>query len=399
MTAHAQSRGEFIALMAFLMSIVALSIDAILPAFHAIGDSYQVSDENQLQLMIGTVLLGMALGQLLFGPLSDSIGRKNGIYWGLGLFIIGSFLSIFATSYDMHLVGRFLQGFGAAAPRTITIAIVRDQFSGREMARIMSFVITIFILVPAMAPSMGAGLLIVGTWEMIFYSFIALSLFNLCWMKFRQPETLHPDFRRPFKLSVILNGAREALSHPVSFGYMIIAGLGFAFLVSYLNTSKQIFLDLFGIDELFPIYFGSLALVIGLSSIVNGKIVRKLGMQLIMKTALSALVVISAVFFIYLNVTEGHPPLVFFMVMMAIMFFFMGLMFGNSNALAMEPLGHIAGIASSVIGAGTSLVSLTIGGIIGQLYDHTLMPIVSGFLVLSILALGLMYMVEKKRSV
>ncbi|WP_167730277.1 multidrug effflux MFS transporter [Terasakiella sp. SH-1] len=390
-----QKTGEFIALMAFLMSLVALAIDAILPAFLAIGDAFAIEDPNQVQLIIGVLFLGMAVGQLFYGPLSDSIGRKPATYIGLVLFIIGSLISAFAADFETMLAGRFLQGFGVAGPRTISIAFVRDQYSGRAMARIMSFVITIFILMPALAPSFGAGMLIYADWQSIFYLFALLACVNLVWLYLRQPETLPKDRRIPFSFANILRGALEVLKNRISVGYMIVGGLAFAALVSYLNMAKQVYLDVYGIDEMFPLYFAILALAVGASSLVNGKIVMKYGMRPLMQGALALMIAASGSFLTYLLMFDGHAPFVLFMGAMMVIFFFMGILFGNANAMAMEPMGHIAGIASSIIGAGTTFISMSLGTVIGQFYDQTLMPMIAGFTVLAMTAYVLMMWIEK----
>ncbi len=396
MKTHNQHTGEFIALMAFLMSLVALAIDAILPAFHAVGTSYDIVDENRLQLLVGVLFLGMAIGQLFYGPLSDSIGRKPATYIGLILFIVGALVSAFAPTYEIVLWGRFLQGFGVAGPRTISIALVRDQYSGREMARIMSFVISIFIIMPAIAPALGAGILVFSTWHAVFYLFALLAFVALVWLILRQPETHPQEKRTAFSLVTILQGARFTLGNRYSCGYMIVGGLAFSCLVAYLNTAKLLYADIFQIDELFPLYFGMLALFVGAASIVNGKMVVKYGMRSMMKFALIAMILSSGSFFFYLYFTSGHPPFVLFMVSMASIFFFMGILFGNANAMAMEPVGHIAGIASSVIGAGTTFVSMSLGALVGQFYDQTLLPLIGGYFALALSAYVIMSMIERK---
>jgi len=390
--------GEFIALMALLMSLVALSIDAILPAFHKIGASFQITDENQLQLIIGAVFLGLAIGQLLYGPLSDSIGRKPAIYIGLVLFAIGSLMSAFASDYDMLLYGRFLQGFGVAGPRTVSIALVRDQYAGREMARIMSFVITVFILMPALAPAMGQSVLMISDWQTIFYGFAVLSMMSLVWLALRQPETHHKEKRIPFEIGRVAKGAVEVLKNRKAAGYMVIGGLVFSCLISYLNMAKLIYLDLYQIDEMFPLYFAMLALAIGAASIVNGQLVMKYGMRHLMHISLIMMIVASLVSLGYLLMTDGNPPFVLFMSAMVVIFFFMGILFGNCNALAMEPMGHIAGIASSIIGAGTTFVSMSFGTLIGQMYDQSLTPMIAGFCILAVLSLIFMQWIERKKE-
>ncbi|NVJ90556.1 MAG: multidrug effflux MFS transporter [Methylocystaceae bacterium] len=395
-SARSQHTGEFIILMAILMSMVAMAIDAILPAFTAIGASYNVTDISELQWLIGALFLGLALGQLFFGPLSDSIGRKPGIYAGICVYISGALLSAFAPSYDMMLLGRLLQGFGVAAPRTITIALVRDQYGGREMARIMSFVISVFVLMPAVAPALGALMLMYSTWESIFFMFVAQALVATLWMAWRQPETLPASKRRPFSLMPVLQGAKEALCHRRSAGYMAVAGLAFACLISYLNVAKLMYLDIYAIDELFPAYFAVLALAIGAASLVNGKLVIKYGMRSLMQVSLGFMIATSGLFLLFILNNEGHPPFVLFFAVMIIVFFFMGILFGNANALAMEPMGHIAGVASSVIGSGTTLISMSVGTLIGHFYDQTLLPMFAGFTGLSIAGFLLMLWIERK---
>jgi len=396
MTIHKQHTGEFVALMAFLMSLVALAIDAILPAFHAIGGSYGIVEENRLQLLVGVLFLGMAIGQLFYGPLSDSIGRKPATYIGLILFIVGSLVSAFAPSYDMVLIGRFLQGFGVAGPRTTAIALVRDQYAGRDMARIMSFVISVFIIMPAIAPAMGAGILQFANWQAVFYLFAVLASVVMIWMMLRQPETHPKEKRIAFSFVPVLIAAREALCHRRSGGYLVVCGLAFSCLVAYLNTAKLLYADIYGIEEMFPLYFGMLALCVGAASIVNGKLVMKYGMRTMMQVALKAMILFSATFFAYLLISTGNPPFVLFMLVMGCMFFFMGILFGNANAMAMEPMGHIAGVASSVIGAGTTFISMTMGTVIGQLYNQTLVPMFGGYMLLALSAFALMHWIESK---
>lgn len=391
-----QSTGEFVALMAFLMSLVALAIDAILPAFHAIGTSFEIADQNELQLVVGVLFLGLGIGQLFYGPVSDSIGRKSATYIGLTLFIIGSLVSALATSYELLLVGRFIQGFGVAAPRTLTIAFVRDRYSGREMARIMSFVISVFILVPALAPTIGAGLLMFFSWESIFYCFVVMSVVVGVWIAIRQPETLHKEYRIKLEIMPILYGVKDVLTNRQSAGFMVVGGLAFACLVSYLNVSKLLYLDIYGIDEMFPLYFAILALAVGASSVVNGRFVVTYGMHAMMSLALKLLILTSSSFLIYILLHDGHAPFPLFMIAMTLVFFFMGILFGNSNALAMEPMGHIAGIASSIIGAGTTFVSMGLGTLIGQFYNQTLVPMIAGFVILSVTSFVLMLWIGRK---
>ncbi len=374
---------EFVALAAALMSLTALSIDAVLPAFSVMRSDLNIADPNTVQYIIGVLFFGMCIGQLVFGPLSDSYGRKKTIYIGLSIFIFGCLLCITAQSFMMMLVGRAFQGFGVASTRVVTTAIVRDQYEGREMARVMSFVMAVFILVPALAPAIGQGILLVADWHAIFMLFLMMAIVNMTWMYLRLPETLSVDRRRPFSLRVIGRAAAEVVRHKISLGYTISAGLVFGGLIGYLTSAQQIFQEYYDLGELFSLYFGIVAMMIGIASTCNSMIVRRFGMRFISHYALIAQMVFSSAFVLYCSLHTGQVPFIVFMVFICSVFFCMGLLFGNLNAAALEPMGHIAGIASSVIGSLSSFISLTAGTIIGQAYNETLLPIAIGFLCLS----------------
>jgi DHA1 family bicyclomycin/chloramphenicol resistance-like MFS transporter len=384
-----KSNGEFVALMALLMSLVALTIDAMLPALGQIGASLEVQNPNDVQFVISIVFLGMAMGLMLYGPLSDSYGRKNAIYLGMSFFLTGSLVSFFSTNLTVMLVGRGLQGFGAASCRVITLAMVRDKFEGREMGRIMSLIMVIFILVPALAPSIGQAILFVKGWYAIFGLFFILGLSGLLWLYFRQPETLPIDKRLEFSLSTIIAGTVETLKHPVARGYMIASGLIFGAFVGYLSSSQQILQIQYKLGNLFSIYFGCLALVIGFSLFVNSRVVLKFGMEKPCFIALIVLSVTSSLFYFYAQSILGDPTLYLFTGYLLITFFCIGILFGNFNALAVEPLGHIAGVATSVISFVQALLAVVLGSAVGQLYDGTVVPLVLGFLIFGVLSLAI----------
>lgn len=389
---------EFVALVALLSSLMALAIDAMLPALPIIGHDLAVSDPNSPQLIISTVFVGMLVGQLLFGPLSDSVGRKPLIYWGLSLFMVGSLVSMFAQSFEIMLFGRVLQGIGVAAPRVVTMALVRDCYSGREMAQIISFTMIVFIMVPAIAPSLGQGILWIADWRMIFGSFIILSAPILIWFWLRMPETWPAAKRRPFAWREQWEASKIVCSHRLVMGYSIVTGLIFAAFLGYLNSVQQILQEQYGLGEQFPLYFAALALSIGGASIVNAKWVMKLGMRLLSARALQVVSALSAVFLVIVLPLHGQPPLWLFMVYCLLAFFSVGLLFGNLNALAMEPIGDYAGIGASLIGVISSAVAIPIGVLIGQAYNKTVIPIVLGFLILTVLALFLQRWTERQRG-
>lgn len=386
---------EFVSLAAMLMSLVALSIDAMLPALPMIGADLGAGDPNHSQLVVSALFLGLAAGQVLYGPLSDSIGRKPAVYAGLVLFILGCLLSLFARDFETMLWGRLLQGFGAAAPRVVTLALVRDLYQGRAMARVMSFVMTVFIIVPAVAPALGQGIIAVAHWRAIFGAFLALSVVVFTWFALRQRETLPLGRRSPLAPLRLAAAVAEVCGNRTSLGYTLTAGLVFGAFVGYLSSAQQILQQQYGLGAQFPVYFAVLALAIGGASVLNGRLVLHKGMRWMSFRALTTLSGVSAVGFTIAVLTDGQPPLGLLMVFLMAAFFCTGIMFGNVNALAMEPLGHIAGVGAAVVGSLSTFISVPLGALIGAAYDGTVLPLVGGFLVLGTLALLVMVWTER----
>ena len=393
------SFGEFVALMALMTSLVAMSIDAMLPALPQIGTTLGVVRENDNQLVISLLFLGLAVGQIFYGPLSDSTGRRPVIYIGFGLFMMGCLLALFATSFPMLLAGRVLQGLGAAGPRIVTMAIVRDQYEGRAMARVMSFVMAVFILVPVIAPLFGQMVLIVADWRAIFGAFLVLALIASLWFILRQPETLPPTRRVPFSLVRIGRTIGQILANRIAWGYTLAAGLVSGAFIGYLNSAQQIFQEQYSLGQLFPFYFAALALAIGSASFLNGRLVMRFGMRLLSLSAGLTLGGLSLVFWTIAFVLAGHPPLWALTVYLVMSFFCVGILFGNLNAMAMGPLGHIAGVGAAVVGSLSTLISLVLGTLIGQSYNGTVLPLVGGFAVLSAASVVVMRWAESRRQV
>ena len=374
---------EFIALAALMMSIFALSVDIAIPALNEIGKNLHSRTDNTTQYIISVLVLGMAAGQVFFGPLSDSIGRKPSIIIGLVIFIIGSIITLISTDLSTMLVGRFLQGLGAAGPRIVTIAIVRDQYSGVSMARIMSVIITVFILGPIVAPFIGQGIIILTTWRVIFVFLLILGIIVLTWFAIRQKETLQKSERHPFKIKTICLGIRETCSNQTALGYIIASGCAFGTLFGYITSAEQIFTELYSVGIYFPFYFSSLALAVCVATLSNSRLINRIKMRSLCHYATLFQTILSIAFvFFYLNYSE-HPPLFSLMIYLAAMFFCLGILFGNLNALAMEPLGHIAGIAASVIGSMGLFIAILFGTIIGQMFNGTVMPLLIGMAILS----------------
>ena len=378
---------EFVILMSMMMSLTALSIDAMLPALPQIGSDLNVQNPNTRQLVISIIFLGLALGQLFFGPLSDKTGRKPAIYAGYAVYLAGALLSIFAFSFPIMLVGRFLQGIGVSAPRAVTLALVRDRFEGRAMARVMSFIMTTFILVPMIAPSLGQAILLFSGWRAIFGSFMLLAVITLVWFALRLPETLAPENRAPFSLRRIINAIREILKTRTALGYTVSAGLVSGAFIGYLNSSQQIFQEQYRLGELFPLFFAVIALSIGVASLINTRLVIRFGMRLLVSWSLIIIFGLSVVATVIALLAAGQPPLWLFMSYLMLAFFCVGILFGNQNSLAMEPLGYMAGIGAAVVGSLSTLISMPLGTIIGQSYNGTILPLILGMAVLTGLAI------------
>lgn len=379
---------EFVTLVALLTAMVALSIDAMLPALGEIASDLGAQGPNDRQYVLIVFFAGLAVGQLFYGPLSDSLGRKPAAFAGLFLYAIGALTCLMATNFTIMLAGRALQGFGAAGPRIVAIAMVRDGQAGNAMARVMSVVMSVFMLVPILAPSIGQAIVMVSHWRMIFAGFLVIALIAVLWLALRQPETLPPERRLPFSPSAIWSAAREVLANRVTLGYTLASGCIFGSFVSYLGTSQQIFQEQYGQGKLFAVWFGVLALAVAAAMIVNARFVMRHGMRRLSALALWNLCILSALFLAVTLATAGHPPLWAFATYMFLSFFCSGILFGNFSSIAMEPMGRIAGMASAITTSLSTLAALTLGGLLGQMYDGTLVPLIAGFAILSLGALA-----------
>ncbi len=378
---------EFVVIVSLMMSLTALSIDAMLPALSQIGTDLSVQSPNQRQLIVSVLFLGLSIGQLFFGPLSDKTGRKPAIYSGYALFIVGALISVFATSFPIMLTGRLLQGLGISAPRAVTLALVRDRYEGRAMARVMSFVMTVFILIPMIAPSMGQAILQFASWRSIFVFLIMMALGTLTWFAVRMPETLSEDQRAPFSLRRIVKAIREIVGIRSALGYTLSAGLVSGAFIGYINSAQQILQEQYELGDLFPIYFGVIALSLGLASFLNARLVMKFGMRFLVRWSLVIIFALACVGFGVAVLTAGQPPLWFLLGYLMLTFFCIGILFGNQNSLAMEPLGHLAGIGAAVVGSLSTLISMSLGTIIGQSYNGTVLPAIAGLGILALLSI------------
>jgi MFS transporter, DHA1 family, multidrug resistance protein len=385
---------EFIVLMALMSALMALSIDAMLPALSDIGRELGSSGPKENQLVISLIFLGVAISQLIYGPLSDSFGRKPMAYMGFAIFFAGCLLCIVAPNFETLLAGRVLQGVGLGGPRIISVALIRDQYAGREMARVMSFVMLTFILVPILAPAIGQGILLFAHWKMIFVFLLVVGMISFLWLFIRQPETLAPQNRHPFSIRRISRNFLGVCKNPLVMAYTIAAGIVFGVFMAYLSSVQQILQNEYGLGKLFALYFALLACGIGLASYINGKLVIRLGMLRITYTALLGLSGVSIIFLLVAWQYQGLPPLWYLMGYLMVALFCVGLLFGNLNALAMEPLGEIAGIGASVVGFLSSMLSVPLAILIGTVYNGTLYPLVIAFSISGILALFIIKIVQ-----
>lgn len=394
-----RSQFEFIALMASLMAIVALAIDALLPALDIIGQDIGTRSLSDNQLLITMIFLGLGVGSLFFGPLSDTIGRKPIVYLGLALFVVASLICVYADNLSTMVFGRILQGIALSAPRTISIAIVRDSYEGDYMARIMSFITVIFILVPIVAPAFGKLVLDFYNWEAIFYIQIIFALLAGFWFYKRQPETLNKPNRIRFTPSLFVEGTKELLKYKTTIGYTIISGFITGSFMVYLSTSQQIFELQYNLSEEFPYIFAGLAISVGLATFFNGSWVLKYGMRRLINWAMVAFMGISL---IYVVLFYGHenPSIAVLLTFFGLQFFAIGFLFGNLRSLAMQPVGHIAGIAAAITGFTSTIMAVPISALIGKFVVDSVMPLFIGFFIFSLLSVFiLMYLKAFKKAV
>ncbi len=388
--------GEFVTLMALLSSTVAFSIDAMLPALPTIGQELSPKNPARGQLIITSFVFGLGMGTLICGPVSDAFGRKSVLLAGLALYLLGAVMAVWAPTIETLLAARFLQGLGASAPRVVATAMVRDLYSGRNMARVTSFIMTVFVLVPALAPSMGAGIIWLSNWRMVFFSFVVFGLISGLWLMLRQPESLPPENRRPLHLRSLGRALVEIVTNPAVMVYVLALTFAFAPLFAWLSNLPMIFDDVYDRASTFHFWFAATALVAGTAAIVNAKLVLKLGMKRIATWAFAWQATVSALFLGLMQMGLPAPwDFALFFAFMCTAFFSIGLTFGNLNALALQPLGHMAGIGASVVMSLSTVGSVLIAVPISLAYDCTPMPLILGMILCACTALSLMLLARR----
>ncbi|MGC1204860.1 MAG: multidrug effflux MFS transporter [Flavobacteriaceae bacterium] len=388
---------EFIALMASLMSLVALSIDALLPALPEIGAAVGVVNANDNQLLITMIFLGLGFGQLIFGPLSDSFGRKRIVYFGFVVFFIASIICVTTKNFEIMILGRILQGVGLSSPRSLTLSMIRDSYSGDYMAKIISIVVMFFILVPVVAPTLGQFLINFFNWESIFYFNLIFGIIIMIWFSIRQPETLPKEKRLKLTPHLFIDGTKEFFKYKDAVAFTFVSGFITGSFMVYLSTSQQIFQEQYNLADMFPYIFASLAISVGFATFLNSQLVVKFGMYKIAFTSCIAYAIISVLYVIIFS--SGKNPSIYVLIsFFALQFFAVGFLFGNLRALAMQPLGHIAGIGAAINGFISTVLAVPIANYIGSFVKTSVLPLFIGFSVFGILSVMVFLLIRRKKN-
>ena len=382
---------EFVALAAAMMAMTAMSIDIMLPALPDIGAALGVSTENDRQLIVILYMAGFAIGQLIYGPISDRVGRKPALMAGLAIFIVGSIAAVMSQSFAALLAARVVQGFGAASPRVVAVAVVRDLYSGRQMARVMSFAMMTFIIIPVFAPSVGQALMHFGDWRWTFYALLFMAAALAAWTAARLPETAAAAVEGAIPLT-LPQSFKATVTNRQTMGYGAASGVIFGSLLAYVASAQQVFVGVFGMGDEFPIFFGAVASVMAAASFVNARLVGTLGMRRVSHTALVGFFASSIVLAAASEL--GLAGIAVFVVLMASAFFFFGLIAPNFNALAMEPQGGNAGMASSIVGSLSTAIGAVCGAVIGRAFDGSVTPLALGFAACAALAFAMLLAIE-----
>ncbi|MDY8110566.1 multidrug effflux MFS transporter [Fulvimarina sp. 2208YS6-2-32] len=383
---NAETRGlpywELVILIACLMALNSAAIDIFIPALQDIGSALGVAEENRRQLVITAYLLGFGAAQLIFGPLSDRFGRRPVLLGGLAIYITASIVAIATPNFEFLLTLRAIQGVGAAATRVIAISVVRDCFAGRKMASVMSLVMMVFMAIPIIAPNIGQGIMLFGSWREIFVAIAIFAIGISLWAYIRLPETLDPKDRRELTGARVFEAFKIVITNRTAFGYTMATALIFGVLFGFINQVEQIFTVTYGLGPYFTIIFSITAVFMSIASFLNSRLVERFGMRRLSHGALFCFLGLALIHAFVAYELNGATPIWFFVPVMTLNFCFFGFIGTNFNSLAMDPLGHVAGTASSVLGFMQTFGGGIFGAIIGYMYDGTIVPLLIGFCVL-----------------
>lgn len=373
---RALSTPELVAMVASLSALNALAIDIMLPALPQIGAAFALTNDNDRQLVVVCYVALFGVAQLVYGPLADAFGRRSVLIYALGIYIAGSILCVIAPNFELFLAARALQGVGAAATRVIATAVVRDVTEGRRMAQVMSMAMTVFMIVPVVAPSLGQLILFVAPWRWIFGALLVYALIVLAWALLRLPETLAPENRRPFSPAAIAGAYAAVLRERQTVGYMIATTFVTACLFGYITSSEQLFVDVYNLGPAFPLAFASIAIAISVGTFLNSRLVIRHGMRRLSHTMILGFTTSALLLAIVAQLGWASFPV--FTAMLAITFAMFGFIASNFNALAMEPVGRVAGSASAIYGAVTATGGAIAGALIARAFDGTPVPFAIG---------------------
>jgi len=391
------SRRHFTAMLSMIMAMGALAIDLMLPAFDEIREHFGLSsDSTRTAQIVTTFFLGMAIAQLFYGPLADRFGRKPVLYAGFAIYGIGTLGALFSPSLDLLLVSRFIWGVGAAGPRVVAVSIVRDSFSGEQMSKAMSYIMAVFIMVPILAPAVGAGLIAVFPWQSVFGFCLVFVTVMALWAR-ALPETLDPANRLPIDRTAITTAIREVVTHRHTFGYTMAMTMTFGAFSSYLASSERIFGEIYGKPDQFPFIFGGAAAVMGVGILINARLVERIGARRMVHIVLLSYVAVAVIWSAVTRAGGGNPSLWVFVAGLLLMLSFHALLIPNFNTIAMLPMGHIAGTASAVVGTLSLAGGALIGSVIDSQFEDSVSPLVFGFAILGALAVSFVLMAERGR--
>ncbi|MFS2317276.1 multidrug effflux MFS transporter [Maricaulis sp. D1M11] len=387
---------ELVALLVAMTALVALSIDMMLPALDDVARDLELARPNDQQYVVLVYLAGFGASQIIYGPLADRFGRKPVMLIAIALYLVMTLICALTPTFELLLVARFLQGAAAAASRVITVAVARDLTSGRRMAEVMSMVMTAFMAVPVLAPSLGQLILTFAPWRWIFGFLILFGVALMVWIQLRLPETLKPEYRTPLALKTTWNAFREAMTHRLMLGYTLAGTTFFGALYGFLGSSQQIFVEHFGLnDNQFPLAFAAIAGGMGVTSYINSRLVMRFGQR---RLAHGALLVFTAISCVHVGaIALGVDNLWAFLILLAAAMSLLGLIAANFSSLAMEPMGHIAGTASAAYGFVTGVIGAAIGTFIGQAYDGSALPLMAGQALMGLATVAIVVWTEKGR--
>ncbi len=399
---HAENQGsarigmgffEFVVTIAIMTASIAMAIDSMLPALPNIGHSLGVTSNNDAQLVIGVFFLGFGASQIIFGSLSDAFGRRNILLGGLACYVVGMFAAAATGSFEMLLIMRFVQGIGGAAVRITTMAIVRDCFGGREMARVMSYVMIVFMIVPIVAPSVGQLIITYAHWNWIFILLGIVATILFVWALLRLKESLPPEERIPLSVGAVADGFKTVLTNRITCGYMIGLTMFTGVISAYVISVQQVFGEVYGLGDWLPIAFAATAGGIAVANFLNGMLVRTFGMRRISHAAMLLFTIVSAVGFV--AALGGTPSFAFSYALFSILLMMFAVIATNFTAISLEPMGNLAGTATAVTGFVSTTFGALLGGGVGQLFNGTVQPLFGGFALFGAVTVVMVLWAEK----